>query len=89
MKGNPKSEENCSPQHLEPCIKATGLNAEAMSNCISDKKLYGEVMISAYNKSKTIQTYPHTTVNGKVQSQGLSAAALKEALCKAGATAAC
>ena len=60
-----------------------------MLSCIKTKSTYAPVVTNAYEKSQKIQTYPYSTVNGKEQPQGQSAASLKKALCSAGAKQAC
>ena len=89
VKGNPTNEETCGPKHLLPCISSSGLDKSAMQQCITSKKEQDSVIVNAFDKSKKIQTYPYSTVDGTQQPQGQSITSLKKALCEAGAKAAC
>ena len=48
VKGNPTMEDNCGPQHLEPCIAASGINKSEMLSCIKTKSTYAPVVTNAY-----------------------------------------
>jgi len=60
-----------------------------MQQCITSKKEQDSVIVNAFDKSKKIQTYPYSTVDGTQQPQDQSITSLKKALCEAGAKAAC
>lgn len=89
VKGNPTGEDNCGPKHLDPCIKSSGIDSNAMASCIKDKASYASVIVNAYEHSKKIQTYPYSTIGGKEQPQGQTPSQFKKSLCKGGVKEAC
>ena len=90
-KGEGTGDESCKPNLMASCAASAGIagGAKAMTSCAKDKSTTEPIVREAWEKSQKVQTYPYSTLNGKVLPQGVSATQLKKALCKAGAKAAC
>ncbi len=90
-KGEGVGDDSCKPDLMAECAGVAGIagGAEAMTSCAKDKSVYNPIVLEAWQRSQKVQTYPYSTINGKVLPQGISTAQLKKALCHAGAKAAC
>lgn len=93
VKGQSPTEDSCKPTNKDSCVASSGIDSKAMAACLADKSTVHAVELAAMEECKNVQgdspVFPYSTFNGKFQEQGAGAAAVKKALCKAGATAAC
>jgi len=93
VKGQTPTEDSCKPANKDSCIVSSGIDSKAMAACLADKSTLHAVELAAMKECNKVQgqspVFPYSTFNGKFQNQGEGAAAVKKALCKAGAKAAC
>lgn len=93
VKGQTPTEDSCKPANKDSCITSSGIDSEAMAGCLADKSMLHGVELAAMKECTKTQgqdpVFPYSTFNGLFQTQGEGAAAMKQALCKAGAKAAC
>ena len=83
-----KKEGTCDPSQAAKCSKASGIDHSAITSCVSDKSTKDAVYRAVWKTGRRIQSFPHLEIDGKLVNAD-TPEGISEALCKAGAKAAC